>query len=173
MSLKRKDCMEITDIYQSNKLIVENVALRYANKNVELAKDYAGQTWYNVVVNFEKFNSSEGYDGRAWVLKILHNIVINNVRKNSNHHFCDVDVEIFPDFRNLMNQLRYKRLSKKALEICEKMSPKYGKVAYLAFFEELSYSEIADKLDILEGTVKSRLHRARKILIEKLKDLYE
>lgn len=47
------------------------------------------------------------------------------------------------------------------------------KVIILCEFEEKSYKEIADKLKIAEGTVKSRLFNARKILAQKLNFLKE
>ncbi len=46
-------------------------------------------------------------------------------------------------------------------------------VIVLYEFEEKSYKEIADKLHIVEGTVKSRLFNARKILAQKLSFLKE
>ena len=48
---------------------------------------------------------------------------------------------------------------------------KLKKVIILYEFEEKSYLEIAEKLDLPVGTIKSRLSSARKILAEKLKFL--
>ena len=46
----------------------------------------------------------------------------------------------------------------------------YREVVVLCEFEELSYEEAAAALDCPIGTVRSRLHRARTLLIEKLRD---
>ncbi len=48
---------------------------------------------------------------------------------------------------------------------------KYKKVIILYEFEDLSYDEISKKLNIPQGTVKSRINYARKILKEKLQFL--
>jgi RNA polymerase sigma-70 factor, ECF subfamily len=51
-----------------------------------------------------------------------------------------------------------------------KLSPEHAEVLVLREFEQMSYEEIAQVLDVPRGTVESRLHRARGELREKLKD---
>ncbi len=46
----------------------------------------------------------------------------------------------------------------------------YREVVVLCEFEEMSYEEAADALDCPIGTVRSRLHRARALLVEKLRE---
>ena len=41
------------------------------------------------------------------------------------------------------------------------LSPEYRQILVLREFEQLSYAEIAEMLDVPQGTVESRLHRAR------------
>jgi RNA polymerase sigma-70 factor (ECF subfamily) len=48
---------------------------------------------------------------------------------------------------------------------------RYKSVLVLRDIEELQYEEIAEAMEIPVGTVRSRLHRARAILFEALKDL--
>ena len=49
-------------------------------------------------------------------------------------------------------------------EIVESLHPKYKDIIKLHYFSELSCEEIAQKLDLPEGTVKVRLFRARELL---------
>lgn len=49
-------------------------------------------------------------------------------------------------------------------EIVETLHPKYKDIIKLHYFKELSCEEIAQKLDLPEGTVKVRLFRARELL---------
>lgn len=57
--------------------------------------------------------------------------------------------------------------------LVEKLKPRYRVLVEKRYFEELSYEEIADELDLPLGTVKAQLFRAREFLagmIEKTKD---
>ena len=49
-----------------------------------------------------------------------------------------------------------------------KLSPKLRMVVLLRYFEDLSYDEIADALNLSAGTVASRLNRAHAVLARKL-----
>ena len=53
--------------------------------------------------------------------------------------------------------------------VIEKLSPKYRQLIELRYFEELSYEEIAEQLDIPLGTVKAQLFRAKDMLYSLLK----
>ncbi|MBK6730697.1 MAG: sigma-70 family RNA polymerase sigma factor [Bacteroidetes bacterium] len=55
-------------------------------------------------------------------------------------------------------------------EIIEKLNPKYGKLIQLRYFDELSYEEIAQELNIPLGTVKAQLFRAKNLLYNILKN---
>jgi RNA polymerase sigma factor (sigma-70 family) len=50
------------------------------------------------------------------------------------------------------------------------LPPHYRLVVELRHFQELSYNEIADRLNLPLNTVKSHLLRARKLLLERLPD---
>ena len=56
-------------------------------------------------------------------------------------------------------------------EIVKKLKPRYRELVELRYFQELSYEEIAQKLDIPLGTVKAQLFRAREFLQGILKNV--
>ena len=49
-------------------------------------------------------------------------------------------------------------------EIVQQLKPRYRKLVQLRYFDELSYDEIAEKLNMPLGTVKVQLFRARDLL---------
>ena len=62
-------------------------------------------------------------------------------------------------------QLMINRQEKHLLrEIVDSLHPKYKDIIKLHYFNELSCEEIAQQLDLPEGTVKVRLFRARELL---------
>lgn len=52
--------------------------------------------------------------------------------------------------------------------ILDELNPKYKTLIEMRYFEELSYEEIAEKLNMPLGTVKAQLFRARNFLYELL-----
>ena len=77
-------------------------------------------------------------------------------------HMCDNEEKSALDL-----QLQKER-QKAILKAVDQLPSKMREVVYLYEFEEYSYDEIAKKLNISIGTVKSRLFSAREILSEKL-----
>ena len=53
--------------------------------------------------------------------------------------------------------------------VVEKLKPRYRQLIELRYFEELSYDEIAKRLEMPIGTVKAQLFRAREFLQEIMK----
>jgi RNA polymerase sigma factor (sigma-70 family) len=54
-------------------------------------------------------------------------------------------------------------------EIVSKLKPRYRKLIELRYFNEYSYEEIAEELELPIGTVKAQLFRARELLFNILK----
>jgi RNA polymerase sigma factor (sigma-70 family) len=54
--------------------------------------------------------------------------------------------------------------------IVEKLKPRYRQLVEMRYFEELSYEEISDKLNLPLGTVKAQLFRAREFLANIMKN---
>ena len=55
-------------------------------------------------------------------------------------------------------------------DVVANMKPRYRELIQMRYFDELSYEEIAEKLDIPLGTVKAQLFRSRELLYEMLKE---
>jgi RNA polymerase sigma factor (sigma-70 family) len=54
--------------------------------------------------------------------------------------------------------------------VVDKLKPRYKQLVEMRYFEELSYEEISEKLDLPLGTVKAQLFRAREFLANILKN---
>jgi RNA polymerase sigma-70 factor (ECF subfamily) len=57
----------------------------------------------------------------------------------------------------------------KIREVIQELSPKYRQLIELRYFDELSYEEIAEQLDLPLGTVKAQLFRAKDMLYNLMK----
>jgi RNA polymerase sigma factor (sigma-70 family) len=58
-------------------------------------------------------------------------------------------------------------------EVVASLKPRYQRIIELRFFEDFSYEEISEEMDIPLGTVKVQLFRAKELLFQILKDRKE
>jgi RNA polymerase sigma-70 factor (ECF subfamily) len=101
---------------------------------------------------------------KPWLLKIMVNECNNILRRKKKVIFFDnfFNEETYEDnYSNLDNQ--------PVLRAVKSLEDNFKKVILLHYYEDLSVKDISKTLDISEGTVKSRLSRARKKLFEFLK----
>jgi len=134
-------------------------------KDHESAKDLFQETLYRALSNKDKYNV--GTNIKAWLYTIMRNIFINDYRKRSKQ---SVVLDNSPnDF--LIDQTRTKVLNDGVtnLNLREVKQliydlPELFRTPFNLYFEGYKYNEIADVLNEPLGTIKSRIHFARKIL---------
>ena len=68
-----------------------------------------------------------------------------------------------------VDQIILAERNKRVRQIVDKLKPKYRTLIELRYYKELSYEEIAQKLNIPLGTVKAQLFRARDLLSQIVK----
>lgn len=117
----------------------------------------------------------------TWMYKITKNVSIDMYRKKKNlspteyqdYHSKNPDVyadTIHHKVVSPLEQAEKNELSVKMAKAMEKLSEDHKKILRLREFDGLSYSEIAELLEISQGTVMSRLHHARNNLKKYLKE---
>ncbi|MEK7774990.1 MAG: sigma-70 family RNA polymerase sigma factor, partial [Candidatus Zixiibacteriota bacterium] len=118
---------------------------------------------------------------RAWLFKIMTNIFINDYRSKSRSPMA-VNVDDLDDNylygqlstlvpgNNPEQALMAKIFDEDVKKAIEELPEDFRLVVVLSFLEGFSYQEIAEIADLQLGTVKSRLHRGRKLLQAQLLD---
>ena len=142
------------------------------------AKDLVQDTYlkaYRFIESFER-----GTNAKAWLFRILKNSFINDFRKKSKQP-AKVDyneVETFYNSENvdkpITTDLRIEAvqdmIGDEISNALNSLDIDFRTVIILCDLEGFKYDEMAKILDIPIGTVRSRLHRARNLLKEKLND---
>lgn len=148
-------------------------------KNQSDAEDLVQETMVKAYRFWDKFEP--GSNCRAWLFKIMTNIFINEYRSKSRTpvsvNMDDIDDNFLygqlaassPD-KNPEEMLFAKIFDDDVKKAIEELPDDFRLVVVLSFLEDFSYQEIADIVDLQLGTVKSRLHRGRKLLQKKLYD---
>lgn len=148
-------------------------------KNSNDAEDLVQEAFIKAYRYWDRFET--GSNCRAWLFKIMTNIFINDYRSKARSPVAVNVDEIDDSFlygqlaTGLKNDDPEKQLFAKIFdddvkEAIENLPDDFRLVVVLSFLEGFSYQEIADIADLQLGTVKSRLHRGRKLLQKELYD---
>jgi len=157
--------------------ILYNYALRMTG-NTEDAKDLLQETFLKAYRFWEKFE--QGTNLRAWLFRIMKNTYINVYRKeakepdkvdyNDIENYYDLIRDQNGDDNDLQTKIFGQLLDDDVSTALESLPEEFRTVVILCDIEGLSYEEIAEFSQIPVGTVRSRLHRGRKLLYAKLYD---
>ena len=156
-----------------HKDILYNFALRTTG-NADDAKDLLQETFMKAFRFWDKYE--KGTNIRAWLFRIMKNSYINRYRKVTREPgMVDYDdVENFYDSvrdnSTDSNDLQKRLYSNMLSSALQSLPEDFRTVLILCDIEQLTYEEISDFLNCPIGTVRSRLHRGRKMLEEKLRD---
>jgi len=153
-------------------------ALRLS-KNEKDAEDLVQETFVKAYRFWDKFQT--GSNCRAWLFKIMTNIFINEYRSKSRSPMAANIDDIDDNYlygqladvdggRDPEQALFAKVFDDDVKKAIENLPDDFRLVVVLSFLEGFSYQEIAEIADLQLGTVKSRLHRGRKLLQKQLWD---
>ncbi len=123
----------------------------------------------------ETFNPQ--YNFYPWLSTIARNLTFNQLRreekKESLDHKTEVGFDPAASELGPLEQVLDNENQKRFYKALKALPEQYRTVFVLRHFEDMDYSQIASHLKIPHGTVDSRLYRARKLLLDALKDLIE
>ena len=81
-----------------------------------------------------------------------------------------MEIAVSDDMPDPIQALQKKERIERMREVVSKLKPRYRELIELRYFEEFSYDEIAEELDLPLGTVKAQLFRAREFLYQIMKN---
>lgn len=126
----------------------------------DLAQDAVQEALIQTHSSLNRFDSNKA-SFKTWFNRIVVNCSLKQKRKQR------FTFQLHDDYENSDNTEKeyiLKEDEQLLMDIVKTLKLKYQTVIVLHYFQELSISEIALTLNIREGTVKSRLHNARKKL---------
>ncbi len=155
--------------------ILYNYALRMTG-NADDARDLLQETFLKAYRFWDKYE--KGTNVRAWLFRIMKNTYINLYRKavkepdtvdyNDIQNFYNIIRENSADANDLQEKLFGHLLDDDVTKALESLPEEFRTVVILCDIEGLTYEEIAEFVECPVGTVRSRLHRGRKLLYTKL-----
>jgi len=138
-------------------------------KDQESAKDLLQETMFRALANHEKY--SVGTNIKAWLYTIMRNIFINNYRSKAKQNtiFDSTPNDFLINYnQSTIDNGAESNLRLKDIRAAVHNLPDIFKQPFMLYFEGYKYHEIADALGEPLGTIKSRIHFARRLLKEQI-----
>ena len=153
---------------------VFNVAYKFVGKHDE-AEDLTQDVFLKLFKSLHTFNRRANF--QTWLISVSRNLCIDHyrsVRKERETIDRSVDAaDLMPASKDAspLKQLEHRDRRTLLRQALEKLQPALRTAVLLRDIQELSYQEIADQLDLPEGTVKSRINRGRTELARQIRRL--
>lgn len=150
-------------LYESCRQLVFNLTVRMVGH--QDAGDVTQMVFMQAFRSLEKFSGKSKFE--TWLYRLAVNESLQFLRRNRRWPKNSLEWEPMDD-ANRTDHLERKELLEKALA---QIDPELRSIFLLRELESLSYAKIAEVLEIPEGTVGSRLNRARRDLQKRLTEL--
>ena len=146
---------------------VYGLCFRFTNSTQE-AQDLTQEVFLRVFKTIKTFRSTEG-SFHTWLARVTRNLLIDHYRRTRQERVTDSIEEQLPMLEEAggtaavrPDQALAGREAATILQATlQKLSPDLREAVILRDLQEMEYREIAEVLDIPEGTVKSRINRGR------------
>jgi RNA polymerase sigma factor (sigma-70 family) len=160
--------LEFNEILLHNAGFLKPFAINLT-RDTEAANDLYQETLYKALANKEKYNT--GTNIKAWLFTIMRNIFINDYRRkvkqktifDSTPNDYLINLKQATVSNSAESEIRMKEINAAIYQL-----PEIFKTPFLLYFDGYKYHEIAEVLDEPLGTIKSRIHFARKLLKEQI-----
>lgn len=147
-------------------------------KDKEQVRDLVQEAFMKAFDNLESYNTNYAFS--TWLYRITTNHAIDYLRKKKLQTTSidepvktkegEMNIQLEDEHSGTDRKIIRKQRSDIIHEAIEDLPDKYRVVIKLRHFEELSYDEISEQLDLPLGTVKAHIFRAREMLYKELKD---
>ena len=162
------------ELVKSQTRRVYSICYRFTNSDAE-AQDLTQDVFMRVFKNLKSFRAGEGLFV-VWLTRLTRNLLIDHYRRTR----LERATESIEDQTRLLEEttgmsaktdsmLAGREAGELLQAALQKLSPELRETVILRDLEELEYREIAEVLNVPEGTVKSRLNRGRAELARILK----
>lgn len=151
-------------------------------RNIDDADDLTIEAFAKAFRGLHRFKKD--YTFSTWLFRIATNNTIDYIRKKrlntlsiENTYTDDdgqsISIDVEDGNNNPQEETIRAQKAELLLQFVDKLPGKYQKLVRLRYYDELSYEEIAERIDAPLGTVKAQLHRARELMYEMVKNKRE
>ena len=178
LAVNQNDENAFAKLMQRYKRPVYHMILKMV-RQVDDAEDLTMESFAKAFKSLHRFKKDFTFS--TWLFRIATNNTIDFIRKKKlntlsieNTYTDDegqtVSLDVEDDNLNPQEETIKAQKAELIRIFVDKLPGKYQKLVRLRYFHELSYEEIAEKLEAPLGTVKAQLHRARELMFDMVKN---
>lgn len=176
-ALNEKDQRAYTELMGRYKDSVYFMLLKMVN-NSDDAEDLTIETFSKAFKRLDQYSPQFAFS--TWLFKIASNHSIDFIRKKrikavsidqgySNKDGESYVIPVKEDSLDPEESMQKDERVQRMRDVVEKLKPRYKRLVELRYFEEKSYEEISEILELPLGTVKAQLFRARDFMFDLMK----
>lgn len=159
------------ELYKRHALSLSRYFFRMLNKDKDLASDAVQDLFLKIAESPQSFDASRSF--KTWMFSVASNYCKNHYRhKKVEQNYVELFIhdngKVSTEIAQVIERMDRKYLLRVLDEVLLELPMEKREVIVLKYQEERSIAEIAEIQKCSEGTVKSRLHHAIRILQEKL-----
>ena len=165
--LKEKNSLAWKELYAKYSGKLTGACRRYVKGNDDL-RDVLQNSFVKMFTQIQSFENRGKGALNAWMMRIVINEALQLIRKKGLEfdNFVEWETINVAEAEDFITELTQEEM----IEFIQNLPDGYRTVFNLYVFEEKSHREIADLLEISEGTSASQLSRAKKILASQIKE---
>ena len=177
-SIEKNDQAAYAELLDRYKESVFYLLLKMVN-NKDDAEDLTLEAFGKAFKNIEQYTPNYAFS--TWLFRIATNNCIDFIRKKrmvtlsldktfTSGDGDEMTMDVRSDSLDPEEHLIRKQKNVLMRSIVEKLKPRYRVLVEMRYFQEMSYEEIAETLDLPLGTVKAQLFRAREFLYNVIRE---
>lgn len=151
-------------LYQRYKQRLFYYFYRMLNNSEEQANDFLQEVFMKIIENPAAFNPELKFS--TWIFSVAGNMCKNEYRKREVREKYNEPLDIMTEIN--IQHYSTEEVIEKVFASLQNLGGEHQSVFLFRYREGFSIKEIAEIMDIAEGTVKSRLHYAKKHLASEL-----
>lgn len=183
--LNEEDCKDLSDtevvrkalqnldyfacLYDRYEAQLLRYILRISSLNESEAQDVLQDAFIKVWRSLNQFRTDVKFS--SWLYRIVHNETISHWRKQKSYSTKALQDHAYQELSELEDKSAQEIEQERRIiiRVLRRMPLKYREILNLKFLENMTYEEISDILKIPEGTVATRINRAKR----KFKEIYK
>ena len=139
----------------------------YIVRDKDLTEDVFQETFMKAIVTIKQGRYTENGKFKAWIMRIAHNLIIDNFRQERNENTIsndDVDVDLFNDIRlcdgTVEDQMVQNQVFADVKKLIRHLPENQREVLEMRYYRDMSFREIAEVTGVSINTALGRMRYA-------------